>query len=138
MRAARCSLPAWAACFSAWHAVCQPQHSCAGGVVLVILAAIDGGFSGDWSRLGIISKDQEATIRQLLGLLGLAHLGFATVAARSASEKGLPVLPNVAKVRRLPHAAGVCAAHYSLSLLQVLAVGFLAMVETLYKEPGDS
>ena len=43
-------------------------------------------------------QDQEALIRQLLGLLGLAHLAFAAVAAKAASDKGLPLLPSVAKV----------------------------------------
>lgn len=113
-------------------------HRRAGGVVLVILAAIDGGYSGDWSRIGLITQvlkqpacacyttskaivmamscmavqDQEAVIRQLLGLLGLAHLAFAAVAAKAASDKGLPLLPSVAKVQAL-----VCSWQRSIARL---------------------
>ena len=43
-------------------------------------------------------QDQEALIRTLLGTLGFCHLGFAAVAAKAASDKALPLLPNVAKV----------------------------------------
>ena len=46
-----------------------------GAVVLVILAAIDAGFSGDWSRIGILTTDQEAQLRGLLALLGFFHIG---------------------------------------------------------------
>lgn len=46
-----------------------------GAVVLVILAAVDAGFSGDWSRIGILTADQEAQLRGLLALLGFFHIG---------------------------------------------------------------
>ena len=46
-----------------------------GAVVLVILGAIDAGWSGDWHRLGVLTADQEAAIRGLLALLGFFHIG---------------------------------------------------------------
>ena len=46
-----------------------------GAVVLVILGAIDAGWSGDWHRLGVLTTDQEAAIRGLLALLGFFHIG---------------------------------------------------------------
>lgn len=46
-----------------------------GAVVLVILGAVDAGWSGDWHRLGVLTTDQEATVRGLLALLGFFHIG---------------------------------------------------------------
>ena len=76
------------------------QHgvSCfAGGVVLVILAAIDAGFSGDWSRIGVLSKDAELGIRSLLGLLGLFHIVCGSVTALDATQKGYNPVPQTLK-----------------------------------------
>ncbi|CAK0781931.1 hypothetical protein CVIRNUC_005509 [Coccomyxa viridis] len=87
-----------------------------GGVVLIILAAIDAAFSGDWSRIGILSRDAELGLRPLLGLLGLFHLACGAVTALDASQKGFNPVPQT---------------------LKVLAVGFLATVEQLYKDPAE-
>ena len=46
-----------------------------GAVVLVILGAVDAGWSGDWHRLGVLTTDQEAALRGLLTLLGFFHIG---------------------------------------------------------------
>lgn len=35
------------------------------GVVLLLLMLVDAGFSGDWSRIGAITTDQEAALRQV-------------------------------------------------------------------------
>jgi hypothetical protein len=35
-------------------------------ILLGVLAAVDGGFSGDWSRLGLITTDLETTIRSTI------------------------------------------------------------------------
>ena len=43
--------------------------------MLVILGAVDAGWSGDWHRLGVLTTNQEATIRGLLVLLGCFHIG---------------------------------------------------------------
>lgn len=34
------------------------------GVVLLLLMLVDAGFSGDWSRIGAITTEQEAALRQ--------------------------------------------------------------------------
>jgi len=76
--------------------------SLAGGVVLVILAAIDAGFSGDWSRIGVLSKDAELGIRSLLGLLGLFHIVCGSVTALDATQKGYNPVPQTLKASSAP------------------------------------
>lgn len=70
----------------------------AGAVVLVILAAIDAAYSGDWSRIGVISKDVELGLRPLLALLGFFHIFCGGVAAIAASKKGYNPVPPTMKV----------------------------------------
>ena len=70
--------------------------------MLIILAAVDAAFSGDWSRIGILSKDAELGLRPLLGLLGLFHLACGAVTALDASQKGLNPVPQTLKVTPLP------------------------------------
>ena len=106
-----------------------------------MLAVVDAAFSGDWSRIGVISKEVENGLKPLVFGLGLFHVGCSVVAARSASEKNLDLAPAVLKVilHMLPTAltwrynevneAG------DQACLQVLAVGFLAMVEVLLADP---
>ena len=38
----------------------QRERRCAGAVFLVVLAAVDAAFSGDWSRVGVIPKRPKA------------------------------------------------------------------------------
>lgn len=71
----------------------------AGAVVLVILAAIDAAYSGDWSRIGVISKDVELGLRPLLALLGFFHIFCGSVAAIAASKKGYNPVPPTLKVQ---------------------------------------
>lgn len=124
----------------------------AGAVVLVILAAIDAAYSGDWSRMGVISKEVELGLRPLLGLLGLFHIFCGTIGAIAASRKGYnpvpatakvpapqqlctagsPVIPDPLSVSWLHHPTNTCVAS-----LQILAVGFLALVEVLLKDPAE-
>ena len=69
--------------------------------MLVILAAIDAGFSGDWSRIGVLSKEAELGLQSLLGLLGLFHIACGSVTALDASQKGYNPVPQTLK-------AGLC------------------------------
>ena len=78
-----------------------------GGVVLVILAAIDAAFSGDWSRIGILSRDAELGLRPLLGLLGLFHLACGAVTALDASQKGFNPVPQTLKAAPLPNTLSI-------------------------------
>ena len=70
--------------------------------MLVILAAVDAAFSGDWSRIGILSRDAELGLRPLLGLLGLFHLACGAVTALDASQKGFNPVPQTLKAVLLP------------------------------------
>lgn len=176
--------------------------------MLVILAAMDAAFSGDWSRIGVLSKEAELGLRPLLGLLGLFHVVCGSVTFLDASQKGYNPVPQTLKASPDLHCAliipikqpasgtslpvgGVVAspahlfrlvpgrqgtAEHSLDRrppqwhdlrvaelhipchglngvacdgrqeflrpltrphLQVLAVGFLATVEQLYKDPAE-
>lgn len=67
--------------------------------MLVILAAIDAAYSGDWSRIGVISKEVELGLRPLLALLGFFHIFCGGVAAIAASKKGYNPVPPTMKVR---------------------------------------
>ncbi len=84
----------------------EKSHPCnAGAVVLVILAAIDAAFSGDWSRIGVLSKEAELGLRPLLGLLGLFHVVCGSVTFLDASQKGYNPFPQTLKAKpRLTHA----------------------------------
>lgn len=132
------------------------MHGSTGGVVLVILAAIDAAFSGDWSRIGILPKDTELGLRPLLGLLGLFHIVCGSVTALDATQKGYNPVPQTLKVgaffmlptikhHLLSPAFGLqgliqftvaSPSLFASFLVQVLAVGFLATVEQLYKDPA--
>ena len=77
--------------------------------MLVILAAIDAAFSGDWSRIGILSRDAELGLRPLLGLLGLFHLACGAVTALDASQKGFNPVPQTLKAAPFPvHSITLC------------------------------
>ena len=64
-------------------------------IVIGLLAAIDGGFSGDWSKFGYVTTDVEEKIRSAVTSVGLFHLVCAPVAAISTSKQGQPVVPAV-------------------------------------------
>lgn len=62
-------------------------------IVVGLLSAIDGGFSGDWSRLGYISTDTEAAVRSAITSVGLFHLVCTPIAVLSALKNKQPVVP---------------------------------------------
>lgn len=53
-------------------------------------AAVDAGYSGDWSRIGAISKDAEEALKQALPLLGAFHVFCAAVSGCTANRAGRP------------------------------------------------
>lgn len=65
---------------------------------MIVLAAVDAAYSGDWSRVGVITKETEDSLKPLIIALGAFHIGCAVVAARIASSKQLNVAPRVLKV----------------------------------------
>ena len=88
-----------------------------GGVALVVAAAVDAAYSGDWSRIGAISKETEEGLKPLVNALAAFHVVCAAVAARAAASQG-----------RNPAAAAAKAA----------AVGFLAAVEAVLAEDASA
>ena len=73
----------------------------AGSTLLVVLAAVDAAFSGDWSRIGAISKDTELWLQSALGLLGIWHLLMGAAAYSIAEQHGRPKLLVTIKVTKL-------------------------------------
>jgi hypothetical protein len=59
----------------------------------------DAAFSGDWSRIGFISRETEDFLKGCVVAVGCFHIFCAPIAAKEAQRKGLPVAPAVAKVR---------------------------------------
>lgn len=68
-----------------------------GAKVLVILAAIDAAFSGDWSRIGAISTDTELWLQSVVKGFGIWNLAMGVVAYTIASQNSWPRLPATAK-----------------------------------------
>jgi hypothetical protein len=68
-------------------------------VVIGLLAGIDGGFSGDWSRRGLITTDLEAAIQSTVISVGMFHLFFCAPAAVAAAKvKQHPIAPALLHV----------------------------------------
>jgi glutaredoxin 3 len=62
-------------------------------VVLILISAVDGGFSGDWSRYGLITKEVENQLRTFLGFAGIGHILLGALAGVIAYKRNHPVLP---------------------------------------------
>jgi hypothetical protein len=80
-------------------------------VVLGILMFIDAGFSGDWSRIGAITREQESELRSLLPVVVGGHGVCAIVAAAVSLRRNEP--------------------NWALRGLKTLAGGFVTLVEVL-------
>ena len=63
---------------------------------------VDAGYSGDWSRIGAISKELETELKGIAPLVGGFHLFCAPIAAITASKRGLDTPRAVAKVCHYP------------------------------------
>ena len=74
------------------------------------MAAIDAGYSGDWSRIGVLTPELENVIKGLLVSLGFFHIFCGSIAAVAASKKGYNPLPATAKV--MNHS---CMTRYQMS-----------------------
>ena len=73
-----------------------------GAVVLGIVMLVDAGYSGDWSRIGAITKDLETELKGIAPLVGAFHLLCAPIAGVVASRRGISTPKAVAKVG-FPH-----------------------------------
>ena len=85
-------------------------------IVLALSMAVDAGYSGDWSRIGAITTDQEAFIRAFLVFVAVAHGVLGVVAYDIALKRGRDRGGAV------------------LAFLKVFVVGFTALVEVSFGE----
>ncbi|GFR52765.1 hypothetical protein Agub_g15365 [Astrephomene gubernaculifera] len=60
--------------------------------VVLTLALVDAGFSGDWSRIGVLTADQEHAAQQVCWFILAAHSAVAAAAVRRALGPGYPPL----------------------------------------------
>lgn len=87
------------------------------GAVFGLLTAIDGGYSGDWSRYGLITLDQEDLLKNIANYAGILHIASAGVVAFVTKQRNQPVVPAV---------------------LRVGLVGFLALGKILLQDDEDA
>ena len=64
-------------------------------MVFVLLSSVDGGFSGDWTRYGLITEEMEQTLKSTVESIGYFHLFCIPIAGYSAKQKNQPVIPAV-------------------------------------------
>lgn len=83
-------------------------------IVLALSMAVDAGYSGDWSRIGAITTDQEAFIRAFLVFVAVAHGALGVVAYDIALKRGRDRGGAV------------------LAFAKVFVVGFTALVEVSF------
>lgn len=83
-------------------------------IVLALSMAVDAGYSGDWSRIGAITTDQEAFIRAFLVFVAVAHGVLGVVAYDIALKRGRDRGGAV------------------LAFAKVFVVGFTALVEVSF------
>jgi len=60
-----------------------------GAVVVAELGLVDAAYSGDWSRIGIITSEQELQLQQAVLIIAAIHGVEAAIAAYIAKGKGV-------------------------------------------------
>lgn len=71
-----------------------PQYTVAEVLItLAFLSGVDGAFSGDWSRYGIITKEVEDVLRVIMTIALAGHLFLGVWAGQLAASRGHPALP---------------------------------------------
>lgn len=90
-----------------------------GAVAVGLLGLVDAGYSGDWSRIGAISKETELQIQQAVQVIAAFHLACAAAGWYECSRRG-------EKKARLARTA------------KVAAVGLLALVEIVLLPEGEA
>ena len=64
-----------------------------------ILATVDAGYSGDWSRIGVITVGDEVVLQQACVTLGSFQIFCAALGAAVAAKRGGSWPAAVAKAR---------------------------------------
>uniref|UniRef100_A0A7S1SQN9 DUF7887 domain-containing protein n=1 Tax=Tetraselmis chuii TaxID=63592 RepID=A0A7S1SQN9_9CHLO len=93
--------------------VASPLYSVAlqGAVFVFLLGLVDAAYSGDWSRIGAISIEEEQQLQRVCAYIALFHSFCTPLAAVVARGRGL--------------------SNWALLTLKVAAVGGLALFEVL-------
>lgn len=55
--------------------------------LLVTLGVVDAAYSGDWSRIGVISQEDELLLQKFVWFVAVAHTGTGILAAQLATEQ---------------------------------------------------
>lgn len=84
-----------------------------GAIALTLAGVVDAGFSGDWSRIGVLTTTQEGEIRTFCAFVAAAHGTLAVAAYDVAKKRG-----------RDP----------ALAFLKVFVVGSLAFVGEAFED----
>jgi len=86
-------------------------------VLLAQLALVDAAFSGDWSRIGVISTDTELLLQKVVLFIVAAHTVVGVITAYAAAQRDLNPVTNFGKG---------------------LLFGSMALYEVLQKEKGGA
>ncbi|GLC68670.1 hypothetical protein PLESTF_000721200 [Pleodorina starrii] len=70
-----------------------------GSELLFYGALVDAGFSGDWSRIGVLTTAQELVAQQAWWFILVAHSAVAAIAVQYALRQGYPPLQAGVRVR---------------------------------------
>eukprot|EP01031_Cornospumella_fuschlensis_P032320 gene32320-39087_t len=84
--------------------------------VFFLLSAIDGAFSGDWVRYGLIDSAFENQLKTFVTIAGILHIGCGAVGGLRAAQKQQPVLP---------------------AILHSVLVGFLGVVKVYFQTDAN-
>ncbi|GIL82647.1 hypothetical protein Vretimale_8246 [Volvox reticuliferus] len=63
-----------------------------GSELVAYAALVDAGFSGDWSRIGVLTSDQELSAQQAWWFILVAHSVVAAITVGYALRRGYPPL----------------------------------------------
>ncbi|GIL55222.1 hypothetical protein Vafri_10805 [Volvox africanus] len=82
--------------YKLWHkdiSISSGVYNFVQGAELVVYAAlVDAGFSGDWSRIGVLTKDQELLAQQAWWFILVTHSVVAAITVGYALRRGYPPL----------------------------------------------
>jgi large-conductance mechanosensitive channel len=67
-------------------------------VLIVQLALVDAAYSGDWSRIGAITREQELFLQPIVNFIIVAHAILGVITAQQAQLRGLNTVVSGVKV----------------------------------------
>ena len=78
---------------------------------------MDAAYSGDWSRIGAISKEQEAWLQSAVKALAVWHLLNGAAAFVIADQSSKSKLPATLKVRNTPDWFNACCSSDAVEMV---------------------